>query len=268
MRLRTLSIVAALAVTATLVHAHDLFIKLDTYFLEPNQDVEVRVLNGTFGVSENAITRDRVVDISLASPSGRVRLDTTQWTPGDKATLLRFGTREAGTYVVGASTTPREIDLTGAEFNEYLEHDGILEVLEARRRSGELGKPAREQYAKHVKAIFQVGDQRSDQYAVALGYPAELVPLDNPYTLSVGSRLRLRCLVNGEPVANQQVLYGNERMNGVISVQSGRSNADGVVSVDLDAGGKWYVKFINMVQTDEPGLDYVSEWASLTFEVR
>ena len=52
----------------TLVHAHDLFIKLDTYFLEPNQDVEVRV-----------------------------RLDTTQWTPGVKTTLLRFGTREAGT---------------------------------------------------------------------------------------------------------------------------------------------------------------------------
>jgi uncharacterized GH25 family protein len=268
MRFRIASIAGGLAVIAALAHAHDLFIKLDTYYLDPGQAVEVHVLNGTFGVSENAITRDRVVDISLVSPSGRTRLDTTRWMPGDKATRLRFTTVGAGTYVVGASTAPREIDLTGADFNEYLEHDGILDVLEARRRSGDLEKPAREQYAKHVKAIFQVGERRSDEYGTVLGYPAELIPLDNPYTLSVGSEMRLRCLVNGEPVADQQVLFGNERMNGVISVQSERSDANGVVRVEFDASGKWYVKFINMVRVEQPGLDYVSEWASVTFEVQ
>ena len=122
MRFRLSSIVAVLTVTATLLNAHDLFVKLDTYFLEPFRDVEVHVLNGTFGASENAITRDRVVDISLLSPSGRAQLDTTQWVPLDKETLLRVSTLGEGTYVVGASTAPREISLTGAEFNEYLEH--------------------------------------------------------------------------------------------------------------------------------------------------
>jgi hypothetical protein len=41
-----------------------------------------------------------------------------------------------------------------------------------------------------------------------------------------------------------------------------------VAQVTLDAAGKWYVKFIHMVRATEPGLDYESKWATLTFEVR
>lgn len=54
-----------LFVTAT-ASAHDLFMKLDSYFLAPNTRASVRLLNGTFQKSDGLVARDRFRDISLA----------------------------------------------------------------------------------------------------------------------------------------------------------------------------------------------------------
>ena len=63
---------------------------------------------------------------------------------------------------------------------------GIPDVLAARERDGELGVPAWERYAKHVKAVVQVGESSSGPFDTVLGYPAEIVALVNPYTLTAG----------------------------------------------------------------------------------
>ncbi len=119
-----------------------------------------------------------------------------------------------------------------------------------------------------MKAVFQVGSDRSAGFSTVLGYPAEIVPLANPYELSVGGALRVRCLVDRHPVANQMVIWGGEGPDGPIAERRTRSDQDGVAEVTIEAPGKWYVKFINMVPAPEPELDYVSRWATLTFQVR
>jgi hypothetical protein len=264
---RTILITAMLLVVASIALAHDLFLKLDTYFLEPRAHVRIPVLNGTFTKSEGFVAPERIADISVVSPAGRSRLAAaTAWSRGpDSASLLSIELGDAGTYVAGASTRPRELGLTAEQFNAYLEEDGLPDVLAARRASNELGKGARERYSKHVKAVFQVGEARSDGFGVVLGYAAEIVPLENPYAIGRGSTLRIRCLVDGRPVANQTVLWG-----GAAAQRGTRTDADGVAEVTLDApgGGRWYVKFIHMVRVTEPGLDYESKWATLTFETR
>ena len=268
MKTRIAVVTGLLVGAASLLLAHDLFIKLDSYFLEPNSSVRVPILNSTFSLSENSIARNRVIDISVVSPAGRSRIDTTHWEAGGDTTFLEIRTGEAGTYVVGASTRPRLIDLEAEGFNMYLEHDGIPDILELRRKNNELDKPARERYHKHVKAVFQVGDTRTDAYTTVLGYPAEIVPLENPYTLEVGATLRVRCLVDGQPVANQLVIAAGERNGHTIEERATRTDADGVAQFTLDSPGKWYVKFINMAPSPEEELDYESKWATLTFEVR
>jgi hypothetical protein len=35
----------------------------------------------------------------------------------------------------------------------------------------------------------------------------------------------------------------------------------------LRSAGTWYVKFISMTRSSEKGVDYVSQWATLTFAV-
>ena len=47
-----------------------------------------------------------------------------------------------------------------------------------------------------------------------------------------------------------------------------RTDSDGVVRVILQSAGRWYVKFAKMRPFSVPGLDYASERATLTFEVR
>lgn len=267
---RTLIVAGTLLLLASAALAHDLFLKLDTYFLEPRARVRIPVLNGTFTKSEGFVVPERIADISAVAPGGRTRLSPAgAWSRGpDSASVLSLDLGDAGTYVVGVSTRPRELDVPGEAFNSYLEEDGITDVLEARRRSNEMGKGARERYSKHVKAIFQVGETRSDAFGVVLGYPAEIVPLDNPYAIARGTLLRIRCLVDGRPVANQAVLWGGEREGQVLPQRSTRTDADGVAQVTPDAAGRWYVKFIHMVRASEPGLDYESKWATLTFEIR
>jgi len=254
-----------LLLVASVALAHDLFLKLDTYFLEPHTRVRMPVLNGTFTTSENFVAPERLADITLVSPAGRTRLTPTgAWRSGpDNVSLLSVDLGDAGTYVAGVSTRPRELDLTAEQFNAYLKEDGLPDVIEERRAHNELGRGARERYSKHVKAVFQVGEARTEWFATVLGYPAEIVPLENPYTLAPGASLRVRCLVDKRPVANQTVLWG-----GPGTVRSTRTDSLGVAQVTLDAAGKWYVKFINMTRANRAGLDYESKWATLTFEIR
>jgi uncharacterized GH25 family protein len=267
MRVAALAAVFVLG-TAAMALAHDMFLKPTRFFAPENAEVRVRVLNGTFTKSENSIARNRLADASVLSPRGRAQLDTAEWTVDGDTSTFHIHTRGAGTYVIGASTKPNMIDLSGDDFNLYLKEDGIPDVLEARQKANELQKAVREKYHKHVKALVQVGDARTEHYATPMGYPAEIIPLQNPYSVKRGETLRVRTLVDGKPVANQYVLFGGTTASGGgIEQRSVRSDASGVASIPLTASGTWYVKFINMVRVGRDGVDYESKWATLTFAI-
>lgn len=255
-------------VTATLVFAHDLFLKPESYFVAPESEVRVAVLNGSFTASEASVTPDRLRDLSLVGPAGRHALSHDAWKPAGDSTWLTVQTGGAGTYLIGASLLPRALTLPAAEFNSYLKEDGIPDVLEARTRRGELDRPARERYQKHVKTILQAGEPRGDAFATVLGYPAEIVPLANPYAARAGDTLAFRCLLDGKPLVRQLVIAGGERDGKTIAERTIRSDSDGVVRFTLESAGKWYVKFIHMAAVARDSVDYESKWATLTFELR
>ncbi|WP_456425580.1 DUF4198 domain-containing protein [Rhodocaloribacter sp.] len=265
----------ALLLFAGILNAHTLFIKLDTYFLKPHSTATIALVNGTFDKSENAIARRRMTDVSVVGPGDEVmHPDTSRWREQGTLTLLDLETGAPGTYVVGVSTAPSMIALSAGDFNEYLEHDGVLDVLAARKQNGELGLDARERYSKHVKAVLQVGDRRTGGFGHRLGYPAEIVPVNNPYALGVGDTFEVLVLVDGHPVVNQYVEASHEGYHGHdaagghrIAVQT-RTDETGVARIPLEAAGRWYVKLIHMARVDDGEADYESKWATLTFEVR
>ena len=257
-------------VVALPLYAHDLFLKLDTYFLRPNSSANVRLLNGTFQQSDGAVRRERMRDVSLITPgAGVTHPASSDWRDEGNTSILNVRTAGAGTYVVGVSTMTREIDLSAADFNEYLSHDGIPDTLAERRRTGQLNRAVRERYSKHVRAVFQVGEARTDDFRAPLGYPVEIIPQQNPYSLRVGQTIELLCTLDGRPLVNQFVIAGVERMGGRLSRPvNARTDRNGIARFRLSSAGKWYVKFIHMTPTTEPGLNYESKWASLTFEIR
>jgi uncharacterized GH25 family protein len=260
------TLILLVAVVATLA-AHDMFLKPERFSVPPNTTVRVRVLNGTFTSSENTVTKDRLRDLTVVTPAAATHPDTSTWKDAGDTSILTVRTAASGTYAIGASLFPRTLRLEAKLFNEYLESDGIPDVLEARRRGGELGKAARERYSKHVKALLQVGDTRSDGYAHSFGYPAELVPQQNPYTLSPGGTLSVRADLDGKPSANELVVAGGRTTAGArIAQQSVRTDASGIATIRLTSAGQWYVKFIHMVPVRD-SVDYESKWATLTFGV-
>lgn len=283
---KTLIVLGALVVgIAGTLSAHDMFLKLPSFFLAPNSTATIALLNGTFDQSENVITRDRMVDVSIVAPGGVVHPPASAWrdtaahhwhADSVDTALLEFETGAPGTYVIGVSTKPRVFTLGAQEFDDYLAHDGVLDILEERRAEASPDSVT-ERYSKHVKAIAQVGDARSDEFSIALEYPIELIPLQNPYELGVGDDLEVRLELGREPVANQLVYAsyeghhahadaeGHEHTTAVTT----RTDDRGVARIPLSAAGKWFVRTIHMVETtSEPDVDYESNWATLTFEIR
>ncbi|MEL7160626.1 MAG: DUF4198 domain-containing protein, partial [Bacteroidota bacterium] len=179
---------------AILCSSHDMFLKLDTYILHANHAASIQLLNGTFEASENTIDRNRMLDVSLVGHGERTRVDSSQWAEVGETTVLNFRTGKAGTWVAGVSTRSRDFEMDAEAFNRYLKHDGVLDVLEDRKTNGKADQNAVERYSKHVKTIFQVGDTRTNDWSVDLGYPIEFIPLSNPYDLHAGDKLRVRLL--------------------------------------------------------------------------
>ncbi len=269
MRSRTAVLTLVLTLGTSALLGHELFIKLDTYFLAPYSLVRVPILNGTFAVSEGAVTADRVLDIAVSGPDGIEHPGTGGWETDDEMTCVSIDAGSPGTHALGVSTRSRLIEMPGIAFNGYLESEGVPDVLDARRQAGELDRDVVERYSKHVKAIYQAGAPLTPGWDAILGFPAEIIPLANPYALAVGDEITVRCLVHGERVAGQTVIAGGESPSGeTIEHHETRSDDNGHASFRITAAGRWYIKFIHMVPTDEEGVDYESNWATLTFEVR
>ncbi len=266
-KLLTVAVLTPLMIAS--VFAHDLFLKLDSFFVSVNEKITIKILNGSFQGSDGAVNFARLNDISVVTSSGALgHLKETDFTKDEKTSFLHMTPFEPGNYLVGLSTMPREIDLAAKDFNGYLEEDGIPDILAARERDKELDRNVRERYSKHVKTLFQVGDKQTDNYKKILGYPVEIVPQNNPYKLKAGDIFEFLCLKDGKPLTNQFVMTGRDDGTNLRVGENIRTDKKGTARIKLNGPGKWYVKFIQMSPLNDLKINYESKWATFTFEIR
>lgn len=252
------------------VFAHDLFLKPDQFFASVKSKVVISVLNGSFQESEGAVNYTRLADVSVIAPDGeRSKPVEADFTKNETTSFLNLEPQTEGSYVIGLSTMAREIDLKAKDFNEYLEHDGIPDTLAERKKTKTLEKDVRERYSKHVKTILQVGERLTDNYKTTLGYPVEIIPQTNPYSLKVGDTFEFLALMDGKPLPNQFIMTGYETADGkMVKGKNVRTDKKGIAKIKIAAAGAWYVRFIQMARATEAKLDYESKWATLTFAVK
>lgn len=253
-----------------LLSSHELFLKSDSYFFEENSLQELYLFNGTFDKSENMITRDRIINPIILGPNYTFKPSSDDYYDKGEITFLKLKTGNTGTYVAGVSTKPKAIELSGEDFTAYLEHEGLTGVISDRKTNGISNQVANEKYSKHVKAIFQVGESRTDNFSTQLNYPIEFIPLKNPYTLSVGDVMSFKLLYLDEPLGNQTVHVSSRKNPDEKGKEetSLRTNKKGEVSFTIGNGGQWYIATIHMQESNEENFDYESNWATLTFEVK
>lgn len=250
--------------------SHELFLKTDSHFLKPNTTAQLYLFNGTFDTSENEITTDRIVKAKIIGPEYLFEPSDSAYAYKDSITYLTMTTGDTGTYVAGISTLPKILEMDGKAFGEYLEHEGLENTILERKQMKITDNTAKERYSKHVKALLQVGDVTSLDFMKPLGYPVEFVPMNNPFEIKLGEAVGFKLLRNGKPLANHIVHYSTSvpGVDAHDNESSTKTNENGLVAITPTAKGKWYIATIHMEKKTNDEVDYESNWATLTFEIK
>lgn len=284
--------VLALIGIAWTAGAHTLFLKPGSFFIPPGEEADVPLVNGTFHENENKVTVRRMTGGMIINPDGKiVTIDDTAWSIDEEDfTFLTTSFDSPGNYVVGVGTKPMQVRLSADEFNFYLRYEGLTDDMQQRNSSGEKDIAAAEKYSKYSKAILQVGDVQTGNFSKLIGHPIEIVPLRNPYEMSVGDSLSVKILKDGDPLAEELVYASNDShremspegfLDELVAV---RTDSRGLAQIPIETAGRWYIRTIQLTRTgdserwysdilvklgvEEPRIAYESVWATLTFEVR
>ena len=263
-RQRALLVAAVIASSGASLAAHDLWIDPTTFSPGPGQIVGVRLRVGQDLVGD-PVPRDpslinQFIVEDLAGRKPLVGRDGA-----DPAGFLRAAA--PGLLVVGYRSNPSDVQLTAEKFNQYLKEEGLDAVAATRARRGETSARAREIFSRCAKSLVLAGEAGEAQSDRQLGFTLELVAEKNPYAIRTGQDLPVRLTYENRPLAGALVVAINRQKPS--EKLSARTDADGRVRFRLPRGGMWLVKSVHMVPAPaDADADWVSFWASLTFEMR
>jgi uncharacterized GH25 family protein len=168
--------------------------------------------------------------------------------------------KEEGTHVLAMQSSFTFVESEADKFNTYLKENGLDDVYAAREKAGALGKPGKESSAKYTKLLLQVGAKKDDGYKMSIGFPIEIVPEQNPYSLKLGDNIRFKILWNKKP------LFG-DRKEGLTTLQNIYTEQNGTMETRISSKGLWLVQVIYMVPSKDGQADWRSYCGSLVFGV-
>ncbi|NJO12855.1 MAG: hypothetical protein HC872_04640 [Gammaproteobacteria bacterium] len=84
----------ALAGIGAQAAAHEMFLRPDKAVQAPNSEQTVRLINGTFDKSENAISRDRMDDVSIVANGKVTKPPASNWSDDATTARLKYRTGE------------------------------------------------------------------------------------------------------------------------------------------------------------------------------
>ena len=123
-----------------------------------------------------------------------------------------------------------------------MKEEGLTHVIDARTRSGDDKKAARERYTKYAKSLLLAGAP-NDVYKKVVGLPIEIIPERDPYAVKPGEALPVRVLLRGAPAAGLEIRTASP--SGKIE-SSGTTSSDGRLSIRLSAAGPYRLHALHM----------------------
>jgi hypothetical protein len=248
--------------------AHDLYLMPQRFRLELGSPVTIAFHNGDdFPVPDRPPKLENVLEAVVVAEQGRTPLASLR--VDGKVLLAEATLTKAGSAYAVSRTRPNFIELQPLKFEDYLKHEGLTRVLAWRAQHGEAAKPGRERYSKYVKSLLSAG-QPTEFYRRPVGFPIEIVPLENPATVRAGGKLPVQILRRGKPAADLQIEVAWLTADGKSGrTVAGRTAADGTLTVPITTAGTWKLHSVSMERCAEPAVaDWESYWSSLTFEIQ
>ena len=249
------------------VSAHDLWLVPEPRHPSVGENIRLLAQTGMkFPDSLSAVTPDRLDGAWIVDASGRREIGEMK--VDGSSLVLETRLDNPGVVLAAVAVQPKFIHLKAEEFNEYLEHDGLPQILELRKKTGQLEAEAREMYAKLAKAILKVGEGGSQELATKpVGLRIEIVPLEDPHQLSSsGGSLPVQVLWESQPL---QGVYVYPLADGEDEYHQGyETDVNGKTSVPIKGAGLWSLHCIFMrPYTDKSKADWESFFATTTFFV-
>ncbi|WP_339509838.1 DUF4198 domain-containing protein [Pseudomonas sp. RL_15y_Pfl2_60] len=175
-----------------------------------------------------------------------------------------FTTRVPGATLVGMRTNSAHLELSATEFNQYLNEEGLNEVIKTRERFGLSDAPGRENFSRCAKSIVLV-DGQSQGYDERIGLPLELIPQTDPLALDIGKPFVIQLLFLGEPLPNT-LIKAQLKADPVVELTA-TSDSQGQVEFALPSAGLWLFNAVHMEPSSEDDSDWESLWASMTVQL-
>ena len=182
-----------------------------------------------------------------------------------------------GTHMVIFNSHPSTISLSADTFHAYLHDEGLDFIKAQREAAGIAGTPGRERYRRFVKTLIRVAPKTgavSSQaikpdttYSTLTGQRLEIVPTNNPTTMSAGDVLGVRVVFDGKPLKDA-LLKAWHRRGGQTLIIRAKTAADGSAAFDLPYAGPWMISVVHMVPVfDIKDIDWDSLWSNLSFNL-
>jgi len=250
--------------------AHEFWLETPRLRLAPNETTTLQLLVGDHFSGQP--WPGRATKILRLTRYGPTLADTADLAPADS---LRLRIAHPGLHTVVLQSANSFSELPAADFNKYLQAEGLDFILEKRREAGTTARPGREAYRRCAKTLLQVGNPAALPRALDSatlrphGLPLELVPEQNPYRLAAGRSLTVRLLRAGLPVRGGLVQVWQRQPDGLPTTHfTTRTNSAGRIIVKLLGPGPYLLAAVGMVPAPpalRPRADWYATWASLTF---
>lgn len=139
----------------------------------------------TFPVPDTRTTPDRVASWRVIGPNGDVTSAAGFFQDGESL-ATRVTVTSPATYLGVMTIQPRETEMTGQEFTDYLREEGLDQVIAERARLDQTDRSARERYARYAKIVWRTGAGAAPHVTRPSGVAAEFVPSVDPAALAPG----------------------------------------------------------------------------------
>jgi len=273
MTARTRWMAGGVAVVALLggvvVQAHDTWLVPSAFRPRPGTTVKLSVATSeAFPTSDGAAAPERIARFTVRTASGDEQV--TGYAVDGKFLVGQAALPAAGHAMAVTETKSRLIVLEAPQFNEYIGHEELKDVIAARAAAGKTDTTGREMYRKIAKAALCVGPSQDDSvYARPFGLWLEIMPERSPCGLRVGDALTVRVLFQGKPIQGVHVAAGYEGVTGHSYPVWIPTDKNGRATVKLDRAGAWFVRSLHMIPLEgDPEAQWESAFTTLTVEVQ
>lgn len=226
--------------------AHDFFLLPDQFHGAGSFGVHATV-SAAFPAPETVVGQDRIAELR-ASEGASIAVSG----PGSHSLRLTLTPSRPGAHVAGVRLLPREVEYEGERIALIMEEYDVS--AEARQAVAALAVPqvlraSSERFAKTIVCSETCAGAAAAQ---AFGYPLEFVA-------DAAGAGRFRLLLNGHPLPDYPVAIATSGGRA-----SGRTDAEGRVTANLDSDGPSMIFAAHMHPPAEAGGHFIMLLTSLT----